>query len=218
MNQIQPIEVAIIEDQKEYSEILKTIINESPGLRCTSVYPNGEMALNEIPHMNHDIVLVDLGLPGVSGIECIKQLKAKLPKIQFMVITISEDEEKVFDALAAGANSYLLKGMMLPTIIENIKELYNGGAPMSSQIARKVVKFLRKSTTTRENPYKEMLTKREKEVLSFLSKGFSYKSIAKELFVSLETIKSHCHNIYEKLHVSNKTQALNKYYDRSDLQ
>ena len=109
MQFIQPIEVAIIEDQKEYSEILMTIINESPGLNCSCIYPNGEIAIRDIPKQNHDIVLVDLGLPGISGIECIKQLKSKLTKIQFMVITISEDEEKVFEALAAGANSYLLK-------------------------------------------------------------------------------------------------------------
>jgi len=215
MQNIETIEVAIIEDQKEYSEILRTIINESIGLNCNVIYPNGEIAIKDIPTKNHDIVLVDLGLPGISGIECIKHLKSKLPKIQFMVITISEDEEKVFEALAAGANSYLLKGMMLPNIIENIKELYNGGAPMSAQIARKVVKFLRTSTNLRENPYKELLTKREKEILSLLSKGFTYKSIAGELFIALETVKSHCHNIYEKLHVSNRTEALIKYYQKS---
>ncbi len=213
----QPIEVAIIEDQKDYGEILKKIINDSPDLSCDCVYPNGEIAIKDIPKRNHDIVLVDIGLPGMSGIDCIRQLKEQIPKIQFMVITISEDDDKVFDALAAGANSYLLKGTMLPKIIEHIKELNNGGAPMSAQIARKVVKFLRASTKTRKNPYEDLLTKRQKEVLTLLSKGFTYKKIAGELFISLETVKSHCHNIYGNLHVSNKTQAVLKYFDKENI-
>ena len=210
----QPIEIAIIEDQKEYGNTLQSIINETTDLRCKNIYLNGEMAVEDIPKRNFDIVLVDIGLPGISGIECIKQLKAKIPNIQFMIITISEDDEKVFAALEAGAASYLLKGTMLSKIVENIKELYNGGSPMSAQIARKLVRFIQRSNKIGKNPFEKLLTKREKEVIHLLSEGLMYKQIAGKLYISLETVKSHCHNIYEKLHVSNKTSALRKYFNR----
>lgn len=210
----QPIEIAIIEDQKEYAQTLQTIINETSSLRCNNIYTNGETAIVDIPKQNPDIVLVDIGLPVMSGIECIHQLKTKMPKLQFMVITISEDDEKVFAALAAGASSYLLKGEKLSKIVENIKELYDGGSPMSAQIARKLVSFFQKSTQVQKNPYEEVLTKREKEILELASRGFMHKQIAGELFISIETVKSHFNNVYKKLHVSSKSEALMKYYRR----
>ena len=211
----EPIEIAIIEDQQTYGQTLKEFINETSGLHCSRVYANGESAIQDVPKRSLDIILVDIGLPGISGIECIRQLKEQIPKIQFMVITISEDDEKVFAALAAGAASYLLKGTGMAKIAESIKELYDGGSPMSAPIARKLVHFFQQSTKLRKNPNIDLLTKREKEVLELLAKGLMYKQIAVKLFISLETVKSHCHNIYEKLHVSNKTEAVIKYYKKT---
>lgn len=209
---MQTIEVAIIEDQADYRNTLKLIINSTSGFNCNLAYSDGESAIIGIQKHHPDIVLVDIGLPNMSGIECIHQLKSELPKIQFMVITVSEDDDEIFAALAAGANSYILKGTMFSKIIENIIDLYNGGAPMSAQIARKVVEFLRKPTSKWKNPYEQLLTKREKEVLGLLYKGLAYKQIAGKIFISLETVKSHCHSIYQKLHVSSKIEAIRKYY------
>ncbi|MCG8328417.1 MAG: response regulator transcription factor [Chitinophagales bacterium] len=209
---METIKVSIIEDQEDYRKTLQMMVNGTSGFLCEQVHPNGEMALSGIPQQIPDIVMVDLGLPGISGTECIRQLKLKLPKIQFIVLTVKDEDDEIFDALTAGASGYLLKSTPPTKIIESIREVYDGGAPMSAQIARKVVESFRKPTKTRKNPYEDVLTKREKEVLSLLSKGLFYKQIAGELFISIETVKSHCHNIYEKLHVSTRTEALKEYY------
>ena len=206
------IEVAIIEDQAEYRQTLKMMVNGTPGFQCIQAYADGETAVAGILQKQPDIVMADLGLPGISGIECIEQLKQAFPKIQFVVLTIKDEDDSIFSALSAGASGYLLKNTSPANIIESIREVYNGGAPMSTQIARKVIEWFRQPTKARKNPYEELLTKREKQVLQLLSKGLLYKEIADELNISTETVKSHCHNIYEKLHVSNRTEALNKYY------
>ena len=209
-----PIEIAIIEDVADYRNTLKMMINATPGLHCLACYSDAEMAIQGIQKNPPDIVMVDIGLPGMSGIECIRQLKARLPKLQFFVITISDEDDKVVEALKAGASGYLLKNTSLSKIIESIKELYDGGSPMNTQIARKLVEYLQRPTQLSKNPYEDLLTKREKEVISLLAKGLAYKQIAAELFISIETVKSHCHNIYEKLHVSTRTEALKKYFYR----
>ena len=172
-----------------------------------------EDACEEIPRIKPDIVLVDLGLPGISGVECIQRLKARIPSLQFLVLTIKNQDEAVFSALKAGASGYLLKTSEPSEIIGGIHDLYDGGAPMSTDIARKVVMHFQ-SQGQSESHYDQILTSREKEVLGLLSKGKYYKEIASELFISLETVKSHCQNIYEKLHVSSRTEAVNKYYSR----
>jgi DNA-binding NarL/FixJ family response regulator len=189
------------------------MIKATEGLTCLSTHFDGESAIANIPSNPPDILLIDLGLPKMSGIEVIQQLKSDIPGLQFLVLTIRENDEDVFNALKAGASGYMLKTDSPSNIIEAIRELYDGGAPMTTQIARKVVNFFG-SGHKKEGPYDHLLTTREKEILHLLSGGKFYKEIASELHISIETVKSHCHNIYEKLHVSTRTEALNKYYDR----
>ena len=210
---VREIQVAVIEDSAEYNRALEMMIGGSEGLACLSTYPDGESALADIPENPPDVVLVDLGLPGMSGTECIRKLKAKLPRLQFLVLTIKDQEDEIFGALKAGASGYLLKMSTPFEIIKGIKELHDGGAPMSTNIARKVVRYFQNGGK-KKSPYDELLTTREKELLHLLSRGKFYKEIAAELKISIETVKSHCHNIYKKLHVSSKTEALNKFYGR----
>lgn len=208
------INIAIIEDVEEYRNALQIMLNATPGFNCEHTYSNGEAAVKEIPNHQPDIALVDINLPGINGIEVMGKLKKDYPKIQFMVLTVFEDDDKIFNALAAGASGYLLKSTPPHKIMEAIRELHDGGSPMSTQIARKVVASFRQPTNEYDNPYEQMLTQREKEVLQLLSKGKLYKQIAADLHISLETVKSHCHNIYEKLHVTTKMEAINKVYPR----
>jgi len=208
---MKTINISIVEDTEEYRSALKELVNSAEGFSCTHVFGNGESALKKLPEESPDIVLVDIGLPGISGIELIHKLKKKIPKIQFMVLTVSEAPDKIFDALRAGASGYLLKSTEPDQILEAIRDLAIGGSPMSSQIARKVVDSFQKNSSVSENPYDKILTKREKEVLDELAKGLLYKNIATELGISIETVKSHCHHIYEKLHATTRTEALNKY-------
>lgn len=212
-NKITDIRVTIVEDSIDLCRTLEMMINATSGMTCISTFFNGENACSKIPLNPPDIVLIDLGLPKISGTEVIQKLKAELPGLQFLVLTIRENDEDVFQALKAGASGYLLKTDSPSRIIEGIRELYDGGAPMTTNIARKVVNFF-KGGSPRENPYDHLLTHREKEILELLSGGKFYKEIASDLHISIETVKSHCHNIYEKLHVSTRTEALNKYYAR----
>jgi len=205
------IRVSIVEDSIDLCRTLEMMINATPGMSCLSTHYNGESALEKIPHQPPDIVLIDLGLPKISGIEVIRSLKQSMPGLQFLVLTIQDNDEGIFGALKAGASGYLLKSSSPSEIMESITELYDGGAPMSADIARKVVSYFR-AEQSMKSPYEHLLTNREKEVLALLSRGKFYKEIAAELFISIETLKSHCHNIYEKLHVSSRTEALNKYY------
>lgn len=206
--------ISIIEDVEEYRNALQIMLNATPGFNCEHTYPNGEAAIRDIPIHQPDIVLVDLNLPGMSGIQVMEQLKKQYPKIQFMVLTVFEDDDKIFNALTAGASGYLLKSTPPAKIMDAIRELHDGGSPMSAQIARKVVASFRQPTREVANPYEQMLTLREKEILEMLSQGKLYRQIVNELGISLETVKSHCHNIYEKLHVTTKMEAINKVYPR----
>lgn len=211
---MKEIQIAIIEDIAEYRNALQLMLNATPGLNCNQTYPNGETALAGIPKLQPDIVLVDINLPGVNGIQVIEKLKTQYPKIQYMVLSVFEDGDKIFDALTAGASGYLLKSTPPTKIIDAIRELNDGGSPMSSLIARKVVASFRQPTREVANPYEQMLTLREKEILELLSQGKLYKQIAGDLNITLETVKSHCHNIYEKLHVTTKMEAINKVFPR----
>ena len=207
------IKVSIIEDTYDLNKALELMISTQPGFQCLSSHVTAEEAIETILVNPPDIVLVDLGLPGMSGQECISLLKEAIPKLDFLVLTIKDQDEQLFSALKAGANGYLLKSASLSEILDAIKELYDGGAPMSAAIARKVVSHFNQNTLD-DSPFAHLLTSREREVLECLSKGMLYKEIAAGLYVSIETVKSHCHNIYEKLHVSTRTEALNKYYAR----
>lgn len=205
------IKVAIIEDEAEIRQNLALIISESEGFECRHVYSNAEDAIKEIPTLQLDVVLTDINLPGKSGIDCIDELKGKCPETNFLICTSFEDTETVFKALKAGATGYLTKTTQPSKLLDAIVEVNNGGSPMSSHIARKVVSSFNE---VNDNSNLEKLSNREKEILQFLSKGLRYKEIADKLFLSTETVRTHIRNIYEKLQVNSRTEALNKVFKK----
>lgn len=205
MNQIT---ISIVEDIPEIRDGMRFLVNQTPGFTCLSVYSNAEDAYAGLQDDAPAIVIMDIALPQGTGIDCIKKLKAKGVAMQFVVFTVFEDSEQVFDALSAGANGYLLKNTAPDKIIAALKDLYEGGSPMTLSIARKVVASFYKPAE------KNNLSAREMDVLTLLSKGFLYKEIAEKLFISTGTVKQHIHNIYEKLHVQNRTEAINKVFKR----
>ena len=207
---MEHITVSIVEDIAEVRESIERLIQGSDEFVLTSSYINAESAIKDIPKRQPQIVIMDINLPGISGIECIRKIKEDCPTTQFMMYTIFEDDEKVFDALATGAHGYLLKKTPREKILAALKELHEGGAPMSTHIARKVIQSFEDS---RKNvQYNPLLTNKERELLELLSKGFLYKEIADKLHITINTVKQHIHNIYEKLHVKNRTEAVNKLY------
>jgi DNA-binding NarL/FixJ family response regulator len=206
------ITLAIVEDLDEVREGLKQFISLNPEFKVLHTFSNAEEALQELPHLRPDIVIMDINLPGMTGIDCIRQVKDKTPTTQFMMFTVYENDEKVFEALKAGASGYLLKNTGLVQLIEALKELHNGGSPMSANIARKLVSLFRENE--KAVPEIEKLTKREYELLQLLSKGLLYKEISDQLHISMNTVKQHIHHIYEKLHVQNRTEALNKVFGK----
>ncbi len=206
------INVAIVEDEDEVREGLAVLINGSDGFRCVQRYSSAEKALPEIVKNKADVVLMDINLPGMSGIECMRQLKAHQPDLPIMVLTVYDDDEKIFESLKAGASGYLLKKTPPVKILDAIVELYNGGSPMSSRIARKVVQTFQATSPSSEEA--ENLSKREHEILLYLAKGYRYKEIAEALFISIETVRTHLRNIYEKLHVRSRSEAVLKVYPK----
>jgi len=204
------IKVAIIEDQKDTRKMLSILINNNEGFECVATYDNGEDAVANLPQSDTDVVLVDIHLPGgISGIETVEKLKVLCPGIQYIMCTSLEDSENIFNALQAGATGYIIKSTPHAKILEAIADAHNGGAPMSSQIARKVISYF---TQKNEKANKELdkLSAREQEILGYLSKGYRYKEIAGFLFINIETVRKHIHNIYDKLQVNSRTDALNK--------
>ena len=207
-----PIKVSIVEDLAEVREGLAELVRSDRELLMTGSFEDAETAIQKLPGLQADIVIMDINLPGMSGIDCIKRIKEKCPGSQFMMFTVYENNEKVLQALQAGATGYLLKRTEPKRILESIKELNQGGSPMSSNIARKLVNiFLNKKVQTK----KEILSNRENEVLQLLADGLLYKEIADRLHIGHGTVRQHIHNIYEKLHVQNRTEAVNKYFDRT---
>jgi len=204
------ISIAIVEDLDEARQALHDFIALKHEFHIAGIYKTAEGAVVEIPFLKPDVVIMDINLPGISGIECIRQLKNKLPRTQFMMFTVYEDDENVFEALKAGASGYLLKNTGMAQITEGLKDLYNGGSPMSVNIARKLVSVYQKQSN--ENTAHDALSVRENEILQLLSKGLLYKEIADKLSISVNTVRHHIHNIYEKLHAQNRTEALNKVY------
>lgn len=203
------IHIAIVEDEKTVREGLRLLIDGTEGYKCIATYANAEEALQEIFEIQPDVVLMDIHLPGMSGIECVAKLKERDPEFQIVMLTIYEDDEQIFNSLAAGAQGYILKKTPPAKLLEAISEVHQGGSPMSSQIARRVVDFFQvKEVSSTET---ENLSAREKEILSYLSKGYRYKEIADILSISIETVRTHIRNIYEKLHVHSRTEALLKY-------
>ena len=206
------IKVVIVGDDREMREGLEAIVQSHPALDCLATCSCGEDAMRIIEDQIPDIVLMDIHLPGISGIECVRKLRPGLASTQFMMCTVFEDNENVFDSLCAGATGYLLKNSPPSKITGAIIDLYHGGSPMSSTIARKVIRTFQ--PTVQQSRDMESLTKRELEMLDLLSKGYRYKEIADQLYISFETVRTHIHHIYEKLHVQSRTEALNKIFPR----
>ena len=200
------ITICIVEDLEEVRNGMTSLLTLDERFEVLASFHDAERATKELPAWQPDIVIMDINLPGMNGIECIKKVKPQCPQTQFMMFTIYEDDEKVFEALAAGASGYLLKKTPLAKINESLLELHSGGSPMSTQIARKVINRLRNKEAT-ENI--EILSARENEVLHQLAKGLLYKEISEKLSITTGTVRQHIHNIYEKLHVQNRTEAIN---------
>ena len=207
------ITLAIVEDLDEVREGLTNFISLSNDFKILDTFKTAEEALVDIPRLQPDIVIMDINLPGMNGIECIRQVKDKSPNTQFMMFTVYENDEKVFEALKAGASGYLLKNTGLMQLIESLKELYIGGSPMSANIARKLVTIFR--STEKDSEPVEILSPRENEILQLLTKGLLYKEIASQLSISVATVRQHIHHIYEKLHVQNRTEAINKAFGKN---
>jgi len=202
-----PIKVCIVEDIAEVREGMASLIKMDERFELLAAYPDAEKAADELAAWQPDIVIMDINLPGMNGIDCIKKVKAQCPATQFIMFTIYEDDEKVFEALTAGASGYLLKKTPLSKITESLLELHEGGSPMSISIARKVINRLHHA---KPSDNMTALTPRENEVLQLLAKGLLYKEIAARLQITIGTVRQHIHNIYEKLHVQNRTEAINK--------
>jgi DNA-binding NarL/FixJ family response regulator len=207
------ISLSIVEDLDEVREGLKQFISLSPEFKVLDTFKTAEEAVYTIPKLKPDIVIMDISLPGMNGIDCIKEIKNRVPKTQFMMFTVYENDEKVFEALKAGASGYLLKNTGLVQMIEALKELHDGGSPMSSNIARKLVTVFREQE--KNTVPVEALSNRENEILQLLSKGLLYKEIADQLSISVSTVRQHIHKIYEKLHVQNRTEAINKAFGKN---
>ena len=205
------INVAIVEDIDELREAMRLLIQSAEGLLCVFDFSNAEDALSTLSDDPVDIVLMDIHLPGMSGIDCVRQLKEKRPEILFMMCTIFQDDENIFNALMAGASGYLLKSDDPEKTINAIGELYKGGSPMNAYIARRVIDtFHKPGAPIRKN--NDLLTKRENELLVLLAKGYRYKEIAAQLFIGVETVRKHINNIYVKLQVQSKMEAVNKVF------
>ncbi len=202
--------VGILEDHTAYAKALERMLELSPNLSVTNVWHDAESAIEEIPRQTPDIVLMDINLPGMSGIDCIRKLSLLSPQVQVLVLTQCEDDENVFEALRAGAAGYLLKSEASDVLIRSIKDLWAGGSPVSQQIARKLVRYLHRLPAP-GNSGESSLTRREDEILSLLAEGKMYKEVSARLGIAMETTKKHIRNIYTKLHVQNKTEAINKW-------
>lgn len=218
-----PIAVSIVEDDSLTREGLSRLINRAPDLRCVSQHGTAEDAIEKVPVFKPDVVLVDINLPGLSGIEAVRRLKILLPDTQFIVLTVYKDNDAIFSALNAGANGYLLKQVPAKDLLVALREVCAGGSPLTSQIARKVVEAFRQ-TSIRQTSFRltgaaasdsEGLTQRESEVLELLSHGYLYKEIADQLEISYRTVSTHIEHIYEKLHVHSRAQAAVKHFQKA---
>lgn len=203
--------VALVEDIREVREQWASLINSLEGFRCVESAASGEEALTVLPPLRPDIVLMDIFLPGMTGIECTLRLKQVLPDCRVLILTASDDEELVFPALEAGADGYLLKHATPEQLRRAMLDILNGGVPMTSGIARRVAGFFRSRGQTKAAEALPRLSQREQEILDLLAKGYVNKEIADQLSLSIETIRSYLKNIYEKMHVHSRTEAVAKY-------
>lgn len=208
----QDISVCIVEDDAELRESVCSFLQGVPGIRCLAAYATAEEALKSIPALKPTVVLMDINLPVMSGIQCVEKLKQSDPRLQIMMFTVYEDSDQVFEALVAGASGYMLKSTPPEKLIEAIRELHTGGSPMSSHIARKVVQYFHRAPAAGDIA---SLSPREEEVLHHLAQGCLYKEIADRLSISIDTVRKHLNSIYAKLHVHSRTDAVVKYLQKS---
>ena len=211
---VDTIKVAVVEDDSAVCHGLAMLIDSAPGFTCVATCPSAEEALVGLPERQPDVILMDIGLPGMSGIECIRQLKLLLPRAHIMMLTVFDDHDRIFESLKAGATGYLIKKTAPDQIVSAIRDLCAGGSPMSSQIARRVVEEFQRPP--KPSDATAQLTTREHDVLVKLAQGFLYKEIAVSMGVSLETIRTHVRNIYSKLQVRSRTQAINKAFPKKN--
>jgi DNA-binding NarL/FixJ family response regulator len=203
------ISVSIVDDEKKLCQSIATFLNGSSGFRCVSIYGSAEAALRHLPSDRPDVVLMDINMAGMNGIECVRRLKTLTPQVQIVMLTVYEDTEQIFKALAAGATGYLLKRHEPDELLQAIRDVHVGGSPMSNSIARKVVASFQKANQAGEK--QNLLTAREQTVLDYLAQGLAYKQIGDQLGISINTIRTHLRHIYEKLHVQSRTEAVAKY-------
>ena len=207
-----PISVSIVEDNDKLRETLERVLNRAEGFRCVSQYANAEDALKGLPRVLPDVVLMDINLPGKDGVQCVRELKALLPGVLVMMLTVYEDTDNIFNALAAGASGYMLKRTPSKDLLEAIREVQRGGSPMTMHIARKVVQSFQRSAAATQAA--ESLSEREQQVLDLLSQGLIYKEIAEKLGIAYETVHTYIRRIYEKLQVRTRTEAVAKFLRR----
>lgn len=203
------ITVAIVEDNAAMRRTLQEMLSQVPDLQCLAFLENAACALERLPGLRPDVVLMDIQLPGMSGVDCVQKLKDQLPETQFMMLTVFEDHELIFQSLRAGATGYLLKKHIPKQLIQSIRELHSGGSPMSNSIARKVVQAFQQPVNSPTAD--ESLSLREEQILRALASGHRFKEIAADLEISFHTVRSHVQRIYKKLHVRTKTEAVHKY-------
>jgi DNA-binding NarL/FixJ family response regulator len=202
------LRVAIVEDDPRWRSNLELLLGETEGLECVGSYPSGEAAVADLPRRRPQVVLMDINLPKMSGVECTRQLRALHPEVQIVMLTVYDDSDRIFQALQMGANGYLLKRASADEILQAIQDVHRGGAPMSAYIARKVVQSFQHTTASALPD--EVLSKRESEVLGYVARGYSDKEVAEALGLTPATVRSYLKSIYGKLHVHSRTQAIAK--------
>ena len=206
------IKVSIVDDDDGIRSSLASLIRRAPALKLMGDYADAETALKELPRKEPDVVLMDINLPGMNGVECVRQLKSALPKLQVLMLTVYEDSDSLFKSFRAGASGYLLKRTASARLLEAIKDVHEGGSPMTPQLARRVVQFF--SAPVQEDSNLSKLTPGEREFLDQLANGYTYKEIADRMKITIDTVRSYVRTVYEKLHVHSRTEAVVKYLRR----
>lgn len=206
------VTIAVVEDNSTMREGLRMMLDATPGFACVGAFADAESALRELPSSKPDVVLMDVNLPAISGIECVRRLRAQLPSTPIVMLTIEEDSARVFQSLEAGATGYLVKHTEAPEILDAIREAHRGGAPMSSQIARMVVQSFHRQRNPRRAQVD--LTQREEQILALIAQGYRNKEVAEELGISALTVETHLRNVYDKLHVRSQAGAVAHYLQR----
>jgi DNA-binding NarL/FixJ family response regulator len=206
---MKTVRLVIVEDQPRVAESLAQLINRTPGFQVVATCPDGETAVTKIPQLQADVVLMDIGLPGMNGVECVRRLKAAQPALTIIMLTVYDEGEYLFNSLKAGASGYLLKRTTGEKLIEAITEARQGGMPLTRQMANQVAHYFQQMGTATNEV--DTLSKRERETLALLADGFRYKEIADKLNISIETVREYIRNTYRKLHVSSRTEAVIKF-------